>query len=278
MCGGAKRRAYGLEDETTSLLAKPNCPGAFGSRAGRAGSRGATARSCAARSRARAIIGSEISRPMAWPPVPSRRAIASVVAPVPQPRSSTVRAPRSATLSTSKSSNGLSSRSSGSCACTQPRAAAPFQNAAWSWLGIDVVSMRGSSVASSNRRLHPANSSRLEVKRVKSLDIGDVAKHAGVPPSTLRFYEEKGLSRPIGRRGLRRTFDSRLAPSGRAGNPARWCARRLQSARTGCTSRTVLTPPPANPLSCRGTRAAASTGTAGSPSGRRCKTAATPRR
>jgi DNA-binding transcriptional MerR regulator len=28
-----------------------------------------------------------------------------------------------------------------------------------------------------------------------------------VPPSTLRYYEEKGLIRSVGRRGLRRTFD-----------------------------------------------------------------------
>jgi DNA-binding transcriptional MerR regulator len=42
------------------------------------------------------------------------------------------------------------------------------------------------------------------------LDIGEVAERAGVPASTLRFYEEKGLIRSIGRRGLRRLFDSRV--------------------------------------------------------------------
>lgn len=42
---------------------------------------------------------------------------------------------------------------------------------------------------------------------MKSLDIGEVAKRSGVPASTLRFYEEKGLIRSIGRRGLRRLFD-----------------------------------------------------------------------
>jgi DNA-binding transcriptional MerR regulator len=42
---------------------------------------------------------------------------------------------------------------------------------------------------------------------VRDLDIGDVAKRSGVPPSTLRFYEEKGLIRSVGRRGLRRLFD-----------------------------------------------------------------------
>lgn len=39
------------------------------------------------------------------------------------------------------------------------------------------------------------------------LDIADVAQRAGVPTSTLRFYEEKGLITSIGRRGLRRQFD-----------------------------------------------------------------------
>ena len=39
------------------------------------------------------------------------------------------------------------------------------------------------------------------------LDINEVAKRSGVPASALRFYEEKGLVRPVGRRGLRRLFD-----------------------------------------------------------------------
>ena len=39
------------------------------------------------------------------------------------------------------------------------------------------------------------------------MDIGEVARRAGVPTSTLRFYEEKGLITPIGRRGLRRRYD-----------------------------------------------------------------------
>ena len=42
---------------------------------------------------------------------------------------------------------------------------------------------------------------------MKDLDISEVAKRSGVPASTLRFYEEKGLIRSIGRRGLRRLFD-----------------------------------------------------------------------
>ena len=39
------------------------------------------------------------------------------------------------------------------------------------------------------------------------MDIAQVAKQAGIPASTLRFYEEKGLIASTGRRGLRRTFD-----------------------------------------------------------------------
>jgi DNA-binding transcriptional MerR regulator len=39
------------------------------------------------------------------------------------------------------------------------------------------------------------------------VDISDVARRSGVPASTLRFYEEKGLIVSIGRRGLRRLFD-----------------------------------------------------------------------
>ena len=39
------------------------------------------------------------------------------------------------------------------------------------------------------------------------MDISEVAKRAGVPASTLRFYEEKGLIASVGRRGLRRVFD-----------------------------------------------------------------------
>jgi len=39
------------------------------------------------------------------------------------------------------------------------------------------------------------------------LDIAQVAQRSGVPASTLRFYEEKGLIDSTGRRGLRRLFD-----------------------------------------------------------------------
>ena len=47
------------------------------------------------------------------------------------------------------------------------------------------------------------------------LDIADVARLAGLTPSTLRYYERRGIIRSSGRNGLRRTFDaaviSRLA-------------------------------------------------------------------
>ena len=42
---------------------------------------------------------------------------------------------------------------------------------------------------------------------MRDLDIGEVAVRAGIPASTLRFYEEKGLVASVGRRGLRRLFD-----------------------------------------------------------------------
>ena len=39
------------------------------------------------------------------------------------------------------------------------------------------------------------------------LDINAVARRSGLPASTLRYYEEKGLIASVGRRGLRRLFD-----------------------------------------------------------------------
>ena len=38
------------------------------------------------------------------------------------------------------------------------------------------------------------------------LDIGEVARRTGLPVSTLRYYEEKGLIAATGRHGLRRRF------------------------------------------------------------------------
>ncbi len=43
---------------------------------------------------------------------------------------------------------------------------------------------------------------------MRELDITEVARQSGVPASTLRFYEEKGLIASTGRRGLRRLFDA----------------------------------------------------------------------
>ena len=45
---------------------------------------------------------------------------------------------------------------------------------------------------------------------MKVLDIAAVARQSGVPASTLRYYEEKGLIASIGRHGLRRLFDARV--------------------------------------------------------------------
>ncbi len=42
---------------------------------------------------------------------------------------------------------------------------------------------------------------------MRDLDIAEVARRSGLPASTLRFYEEKGLIKSVGRRGLRRLFD-----------------------------------------------------------------------
>ena len=42
------------------------------------------------------------------------------------------------------------------------------------------------------------------------MDIAEVSRRAGVPASTLRYYEELGLIRSNGRRGLRRLFDARV--------------------------------------------------------------------
>ncbi|HTL98280.1 MAG TPA: helix-turn-helix domain-containing protein [Holophagaceae bacterium] len=39
------------------------------------------------------------------------------------------------------------------------------------------------------------------------MDISEVAERTGLPPSTLRYYEEKGLIVSVGRRGLHRLFD-----------------------------------------------------------------------
>lgn len=42
---------------------------------------------------------------------------------------------------------------------------------------------------------------------MRDLDISEVSRRSGLPASTLRFYEEKGLIQSHGRRGLKRLFD-----------------------------------------------------------------------
>ena len=42
------------------------------------------------------------------------------------------------------------------------------------------------------------------------MDISEVVKASGLPASTLRFYEEKGLIRSNGRNGLRRSFSANV--------------------------------------------------------------------
>ena len=38
------------------------------------------------------------------------------------------------------------------------------------------------------------------------LDISEVSQRSGLPASTLRYYEQRGLIRPLGRKGLRRVY------------------------------------------------------------------------
>ena len=38
------------------------------------------------------------------------------------------------------------------------------------------------------------------------LDIGVLSERSGMPASTLRYYDEIGLIKSLGRRGLRRQF------------------------------------------------------------------------
>ncbi|MPS89372.1 MAG: MerR family transcriptional regulator [Comamonas sp.] len=42
------------------------------------------------------------------------------------------------------------------------------------------------------------------------MEISEVVRRTGLPPSTLRFYEEKGLIHSIGRQGQRRLFDAQV--------------------------------------------------------------------
>ncbi|MBA3695284.1 MAG: MerR family transcriptional regulator [Methylotenera sp.] len=42
------------------------------------------------------------------------------------------------------------------------------------------------------------------------MDISEIAKASGLLASTLRYYEDKGLIKSIGRNGLRRTFNDKV--------------------------------------------------------------------
>jgi DNA-binding transcriptional MerR regulator len=42
------------------------------------------------------------------------------------------------------------------------------------------------------------------------MDIGEVVKASGLPASTLRYYEDKGLIKSYGRNGLRRLFSANV--------------------------------------------------------------------
>lgn len=45
---------------------------------------------------------------------------------------------------------------------------------------------------------------------MKFIDIGEVARESGLPPSALRYYEEVELISPASRRGLRRQFPANV--------------------------------------------------------------------
>lgn len=53
----------------------------------------------------------------------------------------------------------------------------------------------------------PTTSAKTRGGRSGLLDIGEVADATRLPASTLRYYEERGLIRPQGRRGLRRQYE-----------------------------------------------------------------------
>lgn len=44
----------------------------------------------------------------------------------------------------------------------------------------------------------------------KTIDISEVVKRSGLAASTLRYYEKKGLIKPVGRNGLRRVFNEKV--------------------------------------------------------------------
>ena len=44
----------------------------------------------------------------------------------------------------------------------------------------------------------------------RTMDISEVSKASGLPASALRYYEEKGLIKSIGRHGLKRLFPGNI--------------------------------------------------------------------
>lgn len=46
----------------------------------------------------------------------------------------------------------------------------------------------------------------METARQQTLDIGEVARRAGIAASALRYYEQQGLIHSVGRAGARRVF------------------------------------------------------------------------
>ncbi len=46
--------------------------------------------------------------------------------------------------------------------------------------------------------------------RESAMDIGEVVRLSGLPPSTLHVWEQHGLIKPSGRNGLRRQYDKRV--------------------------------------------------------------------
>ena len=46
----------------------------------------------------------------------------------------------------------------------------------------------------------------MQIRKMQAMDIAEVSRRSGLPASTLRFYEEKGLISSVGRQGLRRLF------------------------------------------------------------------------
>lgn len=66
---------------------------------------------------------------------------------------------------------------------------------------------------------------------MKILDTSELASASGLPASTLRYYEERGLIASVGRRGLKRLFDARTLDLLDAISLARWAGFTLEDIR-----------------------------------------------